>query len=257
MSDFTIETLPEGALFRIERPAKLNALTKPVLLGLARCIDELEAGRSRLLVVTGSGDRAFCAGTDLGELQGLSAEARLDKTAMARDLLVRLHRSKLLSVAALNGLAYGGGLELAMACTLRIALPHVRLSLPEVKLGLLPAYAGTQFLPALVGKARALEIMMTGRTLDTSEALAIGLVHRLADARTPLVEQALAFGREITQWSPTALAAIRACVEAAGDTVTDAGVATEDAAVRANFNSPDAREGVAAFLEKRPPRFSR
>jgi len=252
---FTIDPLPEGAVFTIERPAKLNALTKPVLEGLAACIDALEAQGARLLVVTGRGERAFCAGTDLAELTGLAMPARMAKTAMARDLLVRLSRSRLTSVAAVNGLAYGGGLELAMACTLRIAAPHAALSLPEVKLGLLPAYAGTQFLPAIVGKARALEIMMTGRAIAAPEALAIGLVHRIADPRTPVLDQALAFGREVVRWSPSALAAIRRCVDAAGAEVTDAGLAAEDAAVRENFDSADAREGVAAFLAKRPAVF--
>jgi enoyl-CoA hydratase len=256
-ASFTVEPLDDGAVFTIERPAKLNALTRPVLEGLAACLDRLEASRMRLLVVTGRGDRAFCAGTDLGELQGLDMDARMAKTVMARDLLVRLSRSRVVSVAAINGLAFGGGLELAMACTLRIAAPHVSVSLPEIKLGLLPAYAGTQFLPAIVGPARALEMMLTGRAVPAAEAHAIGLVHRIAAADTPLVGQAIAYGREVTRFSPTAIDAIRACVDAAGPVVGDAGLAVEDAQVRANFDSPDAREGVAAFLEKRPARFGR
>jgi enoyl-CoA hydratase len=174
---------------------------------------------------------------------------------MARDLLVRLSRSSLISVAAINGLAFGGGLELAMACTLRIAAPQATMALPEVKLGLLPAYAGTQFLPAIVGQARALEIMITGRTLSTEEALAIGLVHRVADDDSPLIAQALGFGREVVRWSPGALSWIRRCVDAAGTQVSDAGLAVEAAAVRATFDSADAREGVAAFLGKREPKF--
>ncbi|HMS78240.1 MAG TPA: enoyl-CoA hydratase/isomerase family protein, partial [Burkholderiaceae bacterium] len=254
---YTVTPLEDGAVFTIERPAKLNALTKPVLLGLAACIDTLEARHARLLVVTGRGERAVCAGTDLGELQGLDMAARMAKTAMARDLLVRLSRSRLVSVAAINGLAYGGGLELAMACTLRIAAPAVAMSLPEIRLGLLPAYAGTQFLPAIVGPTRALEMMLTGRAVSATEALAMGLVGRIAGADASLVDQAIDYGREVTRFSPTAIAAIRACVAAAGATVTDAGVAVEDAQVRANFDSPDAREGVAAFLEKRPARFGR
>jgi enoyl-CoA hydratase len=254
-ADCTVEPTADGAVFTIERPAKLNALTKPVLLGLAATLDDLEARGARLLVITGRGERAFCAGTDLGELQGLDAAARMDKTAMARDLLVRLSRSSLVSVAAINGLAYGGGLELAMACTLRIAAPHAKVSLPEVKLGLLPAYAGTQFLPALVGPGRALEMMLTGRAVGVDEAVGMGLVNRVATGDAPLVEQALAFGREVTRHAPSAIAAIRACVAAAGSTVTDAGLAVEDTQVRANFDHPDAREGVAAFLEKREPRW--
>jgi enoyl-CoA hydratase len=254
---FSIETLADGAVFTIERPSKLNALTKPVLLGLTACIDALEAQGARLLIVVGAGERAFCAGTDLGELQTMDGEARMAKTAMARDLLVRLSRSRLVSVAAINGLAYGGGLELAMACTLRIAVPQAAMSLPEIKLGLLPAYGGTQFLPAIVGPARATELMLTGRAVSAAEALAIGLVHRLAAPDAPLRDQALGFGREITGFSPAAIAGIRRCVEAAGPVVGDAGLAVEDEQVRAVFDGADAREGVAAFLEKRAPRFGR
>ena len=256
MSDFSIETLPEGAVFRIERPAKLNAITRAVMQGLSDCLDQLEARRARLLVITGSGERAFCAGTDLAELQGLTLEARIAKSDASRALLVRLHRSRVMTLAAMNGLAFGGGLELAMASTLRMAAQHVTMALPEVKLGLVPAYAGTQLLPSIVGKARALEIMMTGRTVGSAEALSIGLVHRLANDSSPLIDQALAFAREITRWSPGALAAIRACVDAAGDQVSDEGLAVETRWVNDNYGSDDAREGTAAFLEKRPPRFS-
>lgn len=259
MNDFAIEPIPEGAIFRIERAPTLNALTRQALDGLAECLDELEARSARLLIVTGAGERSFCAGTDLSEHRSMSASAQIAKSAAARRLFVRLSRSSLISVAAINGLAFGGGLELAMACTLRQAAPHARFSLPEIKLGLLPAYAGTQFLPALVGQARALEIMMTGRVLDAAEALSIGLIHRIADREqgVPLLEQALAFGREVVCWPPEAIAWIRRCVDAAGHSVSEHGLAVEDAAVRAVFDSADAVEGVAAFLEKRPPRFGR
>ena len=257
MADFSIETLDQGAVFRIERPGKLNALTRAVMKGLADCIDDLEARRARLLVITSAGDRAFCAGTDLGEMRGLSLEERMAKSDASRELLVRLHRSRLVSVAAINGLAFGGGLELSMACTLRIAAAHATLSLPEVKLALVPAYAGTQLLPALVGRARALEMMLTGRAVETAEALGMGLIHRIADAGSPLLDQAIAFGGEVTRWSPTAVAAIRACVDASGDALSDDGLAVERKQVNTNYASDDAREGMAAFLEKRPPRFSR
>ena len=256
MADFTIETLPEGALFRIERPAKMNALTRAVVQALGDCISDLEARRARLLVITAAGERAFCAGTDLGELQGLTLEERMAKSDLARELLIRLHRSRLISVAGINGLAYGGGLELALACTLRIAAPHVKMSLPEVKLALVPAYAGTQLLPAVIGRARALDMMLTGRAVDAGEAHAIGLIHRIASVDSPIADQALAYGREVTRWSPTAVAAIRACVDASGDTLTDTGLAVEREQVNTNYASADAREGMAAFLEKRPARYT-
>ncbi len=257
MTDFSIEPLTEGAVFRIERPAKLNALTRAVMNGLSDCIATLEASRARLLVITSAGERAFCAGTDLGELKGLTLEERRAKSDASRDLLVRLHRSPLLSVAAINGLAFGGGLELAMACSLRITAAHATMSLPEIKLGLVPAYAGTQLLPALVGKARALDLMLTGRAIDAREAHAIGLVHRIAGAEGPLIDQALAFAREITRWSPGAIRAIRTCVDAAGEHLSDEGLAIEKHEVNANYGSADALEGMAAFLEKRAANFSR
>lgn len=245
----------DAMLFRITRPAKLNALTKPVLTALADCLDAMEAKGQRLLVITGEGSKAFCAGTDLAETQATPGPARLDKSAMARDLLVRLSRSPVLSVAAINGLAYGGGLELAMACTFRVAAPHVKVALPEIKLGVLPAYAGTQFLPALIGPARALDLMLTGRPVSADEALAMGLLSRVIAPGADVITEALALGREATQFSPQAIAGIRECVAAAAMTVTDAGLAVEDRVVREVFLSENAREGVAAFLEKRPAVF--
>jgi enoyl-CoA hydratase len=255
VNDFRIDPLPDGAVFRLTRPAKLNAITRPILLGLAACLDDLEARGMRLLVVTGEGERAFCAGTDLAETQEMSAAARLDKSAMARDLFARLSRSSLISVAAVNGLAFGGGLELAMACTFRVAAPHASVSLPEIKLGLLPAYGGTQFLAALVGSARALDLMLTGRRLDAEEALAMGLLSRVVAPEEDVLARALALGREVTQFSGQAIDGIRRCVAAAGAQVTDAGLAAEDRVVRDVFVTENAREGVAAFLEKRAPVF--
>ncbi len=255
-TDFSVEALPDGAVFRLTRPAKLNAITRPVLLGLARCIDDLEARGMRLLVITGEGDRAFCAGTDLAETREMPGPERLDKSEMARRLFARLSRSRLVSVAALNGLAFGGGLELAMACTFRVAAPHVAVSLPEIKLGLLPAYGGTQFLSALVGSARALDLMLTGRRVPAEEALAMGLLSRVVAAGEDPLARALELAREVARFSEPAIAGIRRCVAAAGAQATDEGLEVEDAVVRAVFDTDDAREGVAAFLEKRAPVFN-
>lgn len=252
---FEILPLPDGAIFRLIRPAKLNSLTKPMLVGLSQVIDELEARQARLLVVVGTGEKAFCAGTDLAETQAQPKPQRLDKSAMARDLFARLSRSSVVSVAALNGLAFGGGLELAMACQLRIAHEHVTVSLPEIKLGLLPAYGGTQFLTALVGRSRALEMMLTGRVVNLAESLTMGLIHRSVARDLPILDAAIAFGREVTQFSLPAIEGIRDCVAAAGDCVSDQGLKVEDEVVRRVFASPDAEEGVRAFLEKRAPNF--
>lgn len=249
---FRLEEVGEGAVFTIERPGKLNALTKPVLEGLAAALDQLEARGARFLVITGRGERAFCAGTDLQEMQGMAMDARLAKSDFARALLVRLSRSPVLGIAAINGLALGGGMELAMACPLRISAPHASFGLPEIKLNLLPAYAGTQFLTALVGPSRALELMLTGRTFALEEAVAMGLVQRVSSDGPALIKEAIAFAREVTCNSAAAVEAIRDCVAAAAGGVTEASLATEGNWVRSVFSGPEAQEGVEAFLQKRP-----
>lgn len=248
---FSITSFTDGAVFTIERPGKLNALTKPVIEGLSACLDQMEERGARFLVVTGRGERAFCAGTDLQEMQGMTLEARLTKSDFARSLFVRLSQSPVLCVAAINGLALGGGMELAMACPLRIAAPHATFGLPEIKLGLLPAYAGTQLLTILVGPSRALELMLTGRTITVDEAVDIGFVQRRAASAPNLPDAALDFAREVTVHSPTAIAAIRDCVNAAAAGMTDASLVTEGNWVRSVFSSPEAEDGVHAFLQKR------
>ncbi len=255
---FQLERIDEDIqLFRLNRPAKLNALTKPILVGLEDLLDTMERGDAgRALIIIGTGEKSFCAGTDLAEIQSMSEADRLTKNKMARQLMFRLSQSPVLSIAALNGLAYGGGLELAMGCTFRIGLPHVRLSLPEIKLGLIPAYGGTQFLPPLVGRDKALEMMLTGRPVSADEGERIGLITRIADPEKNLQDQAVSFAREITQYSQSAISAVRACVGVAGSQVTQPGLDIEDREVRQVFYTEDATEGVQAFLEKRAPRFN-
>ena len=155
-SDYTTDWGETHCILRLTRPSKLNAITLAILDGLEACLDELEKGRARALVIIGEGERAFSSGTDLSESVGLDADANRAKVRRARALFLRLHRSPITSIAALNGLAYGGGLELALACTFRIAAPDARMALPEIKLGVLPAYGGTQLLPAVIGAPRAL-----------------------------------------------------------------------------------------------------
>ena len=142
-----------------------------------------------------------------------------------------------------------------MACTFRVALSGVRLSLPEIKLGVLPAYGGTQFLPAVVGRARALDIMMTGRAVTAEEGLAMGLVDRVVSEPSGLIPEAEEFTASILAHSQFALDRLRRCVDVAGSTVSDEGLAVEAAAVIEVMDSDDAKEGVVAFLQKREPNF--
>jgi enoyl-CoA hydratase len=246
----------DHAVFRLVRPHKLNSLTRAMLEGLDACLDEVERRGTPTLILTGEGEKSFCAGTDLAEAQAMTLEQLRAKGDFARALLFRLSRAPLISVAALNGLAFGGGLELAMACTFRISMAHAQLSLPEIKLGVLPSYGGTQFLPALIGRARALDLALTGRSISAAEALAMGLITRVASTETPLLDQAVEFARSITKHSRLAVNSLRRCIAAAGAVVTEEGLAVEAAEVRLVEASEDAREGVRAFLEKRPPVFN-
>ena len=255
-NDYTLDWRDETAHLRLTRPEKRNAITTAILDGLEHCCDELDAGRGRALVVTGEGEKAFCAGTDLSESASLSAEAGRAKGDRARALLVRIFRSPWTSIAALNGLAYGGGLELALACTFRVAAPGVRLSLPEIKLGVLPAYAGTQLLPAVVGRARALDMMLTGRAVSAEEGLAMGLVDRVAPSQEALMHEVEALASSVLAHSQFAIDRVRRCVDASEGGVTEAGLAVEAQAVNEAMASEDAKEGVIAFLQKREPKFT-
>jgi len=253
--DYQAEHNSKGAIFRLNRPAKLNCLTKAIWTGLADCVSELERRNGRYLIVIGEGDRAFCAGTDLGESRGLTIEQRDAKNDHARDFLFNLTQSKLITIAAINGLAYGGGLELAMACSFRIALKDAKFALPEVKLGVMPTYGGTQSLVALVGAALAADLMLTGRSIGAEEALRVGLINRVAESDRALIDQALELSELLSNYSPVAMGAIRRCIAAAGSSVSPQGLSIEGREARLVTRSEDAQEGIAAFVAKRRPQF--
>jgi enoyl-CoA hydratase len=255
-SDCTTEWRDAHCILRLTRPKKLNAITLAILDGLEECLDELDRGRARALVIIGEGARAFSSGTDLAESIGLDPDANRAKVNRARSLLLRLRRSPVTSIAALNGLAYGGGLELALACTFRMAAPGARMALPEIKLGVLPAYGGTQLLPAVIGASRALDMMLTGRSVQPEEALAMGLINRVAGDGATLLDEALSFAGEVTSHSQYGIERIRRCVAASGSRVTEAGLEVEGKAFEEMMESADAMEGVQAFFEKREPHFT-
>jgi enoyl-CoA hydratase len=240
-----------GAIFTLNRPAKLNAITAQMLADLEHCLDTLLEREARLLVIVGRGDKAFSAGTDVQELQQLSHDEQIKKCDRARNLFVRLSRAPIVSVAAINGLAFGGGLELAMSCTLRIATRSAAFSLPEIKLGLLPAYGGTQMLPAIVGHARALEMMLTGRIISAEEALSISLIHRISEDDGSIEDAALRFGETVVRHSVGAVRAIRECVNAStGGDHSAAGLKMEEDHLRTVFASEEAKQGIARFLAR-------
>jgi len=253
--DFLLETAGPVPVFRINRSHRLNAITKAVLAGLSDFLDEAEEMRRSVIIIAAAGARAFCAGTDLEELMALSDEEAFAKADVARNLMGRLNRSPVFSIAAINGLAFGGGLELAMGCAMRVAVEGATFSLPEIKLGVLPSYGGTQLLPALVGRARARSLMVTGRSISAGDALAMGLIDEIVPDQASLVARTMSLGEDINSYSRVALASLNACIEASGADIAH-GFATEREHVRAISGGADAKEGVRAFLEKRPPRFN-
>jgi enoyl-CoA hydratase len=250
-----LEQRDSVAIVRLNRPEKLNALSLEMILALSDAFKSLDSETQlRALILTGAGEKAFCAGTDIAELTALDKGSAREVSEHGQALCNQIESLGVPVIAAINGIAAGGGCELALACHIRIASPNAAFSLPETKLGILPGYGGTQRLAREIGKGRALEMMLTARTVGAEEALRIGLINRVA-ATGGLLTEAEAFAREIALLAPLA---IRACLEAVirgADLPLREGLALETKLFASLFATEDMREGTRAFLEKRPPVF--
>jgi len=244
----------EFAVLTLNRPERLNALSYETIRDIAQAFDEVERSDARAIIITGKGERAFCAGADINEIPGRSIGEELGGTRLGQETFARLDRFAVPSIALVNGYALGGGCELAMACTFRLATANARFGLPEVKLGLVPGYGGTQRLPRLIGLSRALEIMMTGRQIDAHEAVAIGLVSRIVQKND--IDEALNFGREFSRHSLLALRLIRDAAQRGLNVSLTEGLKIEADLSTLSMESKDGKEGLAAFIEKRPARFT-
>jgi enoyl-CoA hydratase len=243
----------EFAVITLNRPQALNALSFALLRDLAGALDEVAASDARALLVTGAGAKAFCAGADIRELTGRPLAEQKRGVELGQATFGKLERLPLPSVAVINGHAFGGGLELALACTFRLATPNAKLALPEIRLGLIPGYGGTQRLPRVIGEARALEMIMTGKAIDAQTALAWGLVSAIVEGEA--LAEGAAFARTFSGFSLPVLGFARAAVMRAMDGPLDAGLKTEADLSTLAYRTRDAEEGMAAFLEKRKPRF--
>jgi len=248
-----LSRVEEFALIRLNRPQALNALSFKLVGDLSRAIDEVAASDARALLVTGAGEKAFCAGADIAELAGRTLAQTKRGAELGQAVMARIERLPMPSVAIVNGYAFGGGLELALACTFRLVTPNAKLGLPEIKLGLIPGYGGTQRLPRAVGEARALEMILTAKTVDAQTALAWGLASRLVEG-DPLAA-GIAFAREFSGYSLPALGFAREAVQRALDTPVHEGLRIEADLSTLAFQTADAAEGMAAFLAKRKPAF--
>ena len=232
-----------------------NALGEPIIVGLATAFDRAEADNSAVVVIQSAVDGFFAAGADLTLFDDLDQAGFLDYLDLLRAQIERADSGPWVSIAAIDGHALGGGLELAMACTIRVASAEAKLGVPEVKLGLLPGAAGTQRLPKLIGRGAAIDLLLTGRSVDGTEAHRMGLVDRLAEPDSSASRTAHDLAALLAQGPREAHQAILRCVETAAHAELGEGMIVERAEVARLFDSTDGREGVRAFLAKRRPRF--
>ncbi|MEM9725977.1 MAG: enoyl-CoA hydratase-related protein [Pseudomonadota bacterium] len=237
----------------INRPEAYNALYGPVHAEMARAWDDFDQDDGLWVgVVTGAGDKAFCAGNDL-KATAAGGDISIPPSGFG-GLCDRYEREKPI-IAAVNGVAMGGGMEIALACDLIVAAPHARFALPEVKVGLLAAAGGVQRLSRQIGRKKAMELILTGRALSAEEAERLGVINRVADGRDALTE-ALALAEEVLAASPGSVRASKRLLnrlEQAEGLPASIGESVDE--VRALMGTEDSREGVAAFVEKRAPRW--
>ena len=242
------------ATVTINRPDKLNALNDDVMLEISKVIDELAAnGSVGAIILTGAG-RAFVAGADISRL-AVAQAGDLEKFARVGQGVFR--RIELLSkpvIAAVNGFALGGGCELALACHVRVASTLAKFGLPEVKLGLIPGYGGTQRLPRLIGRGAALQMILTGDTIDGTEAARLGLANVVVEPDA-LLAAARALAATMLKNAPVAIARAIEAVDVGLDATLEDGLRLEARLFGSLESTADMREGTSAFLEKRPPRF--
>lgn len=240
----------------IDRADRRNALSRETLYALGRLGKELvNDPEVRAIVVTGAGDKAFCAGADLKERQGMSSDEVRKQVGLYRTELAVLDHSPKPVVAAINGVAFGGGLELALICDLRVAAPHAELSLPETTLGIIPGAGGTQRLPRIIGEARAKQMILLGRKFGAAEALQWGLINRISPLDTPVLEDTIAWIDPIAYGAPIAQRAALEAIDASFDVSLDRGLELERVYYDETLRSEDRVEALRSFAEKRRPIF--
>jgi len=248
-----LDKRPPLAILTLDRPTVLNALNAAAFAELDVALDVLASDPAvRVVLLTGAGDRAFAAGADIRELVQLNADQGRSFALRGQAVFRKIEKLGKPVIACIQGFALGGGCELAMACTLRLAADNARLGQPEVKLGIIPGYGGTQRLPRLVGRGAALKLLLTGATVDAPEALRIGLVDEVAPAAL-LMQRAEALALEIAANAPLAIAETMRAVDQGLDLPLDDALDREAACFGRLCGSADKAEGTEAFLAKRRP----
>jgi enoyl-CoA hydratase len=252
MSYHTITTSSKDNILTItlNRPKALNALNGQVLNELREVTGSIDP-EIRGVILTGAGEKAFAAGADITAFKSLDAEAAVTFARTGQKVFFQIENLTVPVVAVVNGFALGGGCELAMACHLRIAEAHAKFGQPEVNLGLIPGYGGTQRLPGLIGKTKAVELMLTGEMIGAEEAQALGLVNYVAPSGSG-IDKARELLKTISTKAPLAVARV---IEAANKAGLEEGYDLEAHLFGELFGSEDVKEGINAFLEKRRPKF--
>lgn len=251
-----IERRGDVTLATLNRPTKANALSRELIAALdalaAEVLAQVSAGAGpRALVITGTGEKAFSAGADITELAGLDWRGAQQQMDLGQRVFDRLAALPIVVIAAVGGMALGGGLELAMACDIRIAAPHARFGQPEITLANLPGWGGTQRLPRLVGRGRATELILTGDIIDAERAERIGLVNHVA---ADPVAASMTMAERIAAMSPHAVAGAKQAIDAGLQFGMATGLAVESAAVADCCVTEEQRAAVAAFLAKKATR---
>ena len=252
----TAEHRDHVAVLTIDHPPA-NALNDAVLTALdAEVAAALDSADIKVVVITGAGDKFFVAGADIQELDAITtADAGVALARRGQEIFDRIEQADKPVIAAVNGIAVGGGCELAMACHLRIAGEHARFGQPEINLGIIPGYGGTQRLPRLIGRTHAMEWVLSGRMVDAHEAAQVGLVNRVVP-RGDVLDAAVELGTQLSGKAAHALAGALAAVRASGEGAPADGLRREAELFGQICETADKAEGVRAFLEKRAPRFT-
>jgi len=255
LANVLYEKKNEIAYVTLNRPKVLNALNTPTWTDLKTAFDDAKADRAiHGAILTGAGDKAFIAGADISEFAHVNAYEAEESSRFGQGVLDLIENLGKPVIAAINGFALGGGCETAMACTIRIAAEHAKFGQPEVKLGLLPGGGGTQRLPRLVGKGRALQLILTGETISAQEAYRIGLVNEVVPA-TDLIARAETILKQISANAPIAVKFSLEAVNKGLDAGQAEGLALEASYFGICAATEDKKEGTSAFLEKRAPQF--
>jgi enoyl-CoA hydratase/carnithine racemase len=243
------------SILTLNRPEMFNALNREILKELSRVADELVHDReTRVVVITGAGEKAFCSGADLKERRTFTEEDVRRFIYLIRETFTKIERLPKPVIAAINGIAFGGGTELALACDLRIAEESAQMGLTEVSLGIIPGAGGTQRLPRLIGKAKAKELIFTAKRLTAAEAYELGLVNKVVEKGKAL-EEALALAERIKENAPLAVAAAKFAIDQGFETDLQTGLLIETKAYETLIPTKDRLEGLAAFAEKRKPQY--